>query len=380
MSCGQPRYSILIPTRNGIRYLPHAIDSVLSQSSQDFELVVSDNHSSDGTAEYLTRLSDPRLVKLKPDAELPMTHHFEFILSRARGEWVTAIGDDDGLMPFFFAYLDTLDLDRIKAPAIVFRRAYYFWDGCEELYGNSVVSYRPSAKKRYVHNGWAMFLALCSVISYMDMPQLYTTGLVRNDFVRAIKQRSGGRFFFAISPDAASAVIMAIHAPKHFRVEQPIFWTGTSPKSVGFSHGTKIAGGPAIEFQRQNNDVTLGFSNKIPIQLLRKPALSVLVYDALQLCPGVRKVWLSSVAYMFLLAGLISRRGEGRQAVCETYGSSIGWQTLPFRWIIRLATFVRKLDPARIRLHKPLRLDSNDRTRFPTIREASSAVEAIGTA
>src|SRR6185437_824309 len=141
--------------------------------------------------------------------------------------------------------------------------------------------------------------------------------------------------------------------------------TGTSPKSVGFSHGTKIASGPAIEFQRQNNDVTLGFSKKIPIQLLRKPFLSVLVYDALQLCPGVSKVWSSSMAYMFLLAGLISKRGEGRQAVYETYGSSIWGRTLPFRWIIRLATLVRKLDPARIRLYKPARLDSSDRTRFP---------------
>src|SRR4029079_16931845 len=84
MSSRPPRYSILLPTRNGIRYLPHAIDSVLSQSFQDFELIVSDNHSGDGTAEYLTKLSDPRLVRLKPDAELSMTHHFEFILSHAR--------------------------------------------------------------------------------------------------------------------------------------------------------------------------------------------------------------------------------------------------------------------------------------------------------
>ncbi|MGO9485931.1 MAG: glycosyltransferase family 2 protein [Rhodomicrobium sp.] len=51
----RPKYSILIPTRNGLRYLPYAIESVLSQSSDEFELIVSDNHSSDGTAEYLSQ-------------------------------------------------------------------------------------------------------------------------------------------------------------------------------------------------------------------------------------------------------------------------------------------------------------------------------------
>ena len=43
--------SIGIPVYNGDKYLPHALDSLLAQSFKDFEIVISDNASTDGTAE-----------------------------------------------------------------------------------------------------------------------------------------------------------------------------------------------------------------------------------------------------------------------------------------------------------------------------------------
>ncbi len=40
-----PKLLVLIPKRNGMKYLPYAIDSILSQEFRDFELIVSDNYS-----------------------------------------------------------------------------------------------------------------------------------------------------------------------------------------------------------------------------------------------------------------------------------------------------------------------------------------------
>ena len=45
-----PKISVLIPTYNYARFLPEAIDSVLAQDFQDFELLVVDDCSSDDTA------------------------------------------------------------------------------------------------------------------------------------------------------------------------------------------------------------------------------------------------------------------------------------------------------------------------------------------
>ena len=252
-----PRFSILIPTRNGIRYLKHAIDSVLAQSSTAFELVVSDNHSTDGTSDYLDTISDARFRWVRPSRLLPMSDHFEFILAEAKGDWITALGDDDGLLPFFFERLQRIDLDVLGADALVFRRAYYFWDGCEELYGRQVVAYHPSYVNRRRGNRLAMFLCLASVIDYMHLPQLYTTGLVKRAYVDTIKASTGGRFFYGRSPDASSAAALALHAPSHYRFEEPLFWTGTSPKSTGFSGGSDVQKSRIEEFDQLNRQASL---------------------------------------------------------------------------------------------------------------------------
>ena len=193
----EPEISIVVPTRNGLAYLRHTIESVLSQDAENFELVVSDNHSEDGTAAYLASISDPRFRRIRPDQPLSMVAHFEFAIAAARGVWVTTLGDDDGLMPFFFTHLRDLRLEDLASDAIVFRRAYFFWPGCSELYGDRVVAYRPFRRTSHPSNKWSIFLCVASVIDYMHMPQLYTTGLVRRSYIDKIKAASGARFFMA---------------------------------------------------------------------------------------------------------------------------------------------------------------------------------------
>jgi glycosyltransferase involved in cell wall biosynthesis len=318
MESSHPKYSIIIPTRNGGRYLPYAIGSVLAQPSKNFELIVSDNHSSDGTAEYLDQLNDPRLIKTKPPEELPMTMHFEYAVSLARGEWVAVIGDDDGLLPFFFEFLDSIDLDAIAAPAIVFRRAFYFWDGTAP--SGVVVSYKPSKQKRYIKNRGALLLALSSISVYFDMPQLYTCGLVRNSFVKQIREQLGGRCFYATSPDAASAATLAIRASYHYRVEQPIFWTGTSRKSVGYSSKAKEDKSRADEFHRLNTNVGLTNARVIPESIHELLSMAAVLYDALLLDPGLQSFWKSRAIRNLFAAGLILSRPEKRGEILAAYG------------------------------------------------------------
>lgn len=57
--------SVIIPTYNCIQYLPRALDSVLSQTHNDFEVIVIDDNSSDETQAYLSRILDKRIKVLK---------------------------------------------------------------------------------------------------------------------------------------------------------------------------------------------------------------------------------------------------------------------------------------------------------------------------
>ena len=58
MAPTNPRVSFGLPVYNGERYLEEAIESILAQTFEDFELVISDNASTDGTEEICRRYAD----------------------------------------------------------------------------------------------------------------------------------------------------------------------------------------------------------------------------------------------------------------------------------------------------------------------------------
>lgn len=61
MSLASPAVSLVLPVRNGMPYLPRAIESILCQTLDDFELLVIDDGSEDRTTDYLQSLDDPRV-------------------------------------------------------------------------------------------------------------------------------------------------------------------------------------------------------------------------------------------------------------------------------------------------------------------------------
>lgn len=103
------KYSIVLPTLNGIEYLPTCVETIISQNYADYELLISNNCSDDGTSEYLETLkANPQVKVIQPETRLTLGEHWDFAVSHAQGEWVYGIGSDDGVMPYFFKLLDKL--------------------------------------------------------------------------------------------------------------------------------------------------------------------------------------------------------------------------------------------------------------------------------
>jgi glycosyltransferase involved in cell wall biosynthesis len=94
-----PKVSVLIPTYNYARYLPEAIESVLQQDFQDFELLISDDCSSDGSAGIITAYAakDSRIRFQIHPTNLGMVRHWNWCLAQARGEYVKFLLADDKL-------------------------------------------------------------------------------------------------------------------------------------------------------------------------------------------------------------------------------------------------------------------------------------------
>ena len=93
-----PVVSAIITTFNRERFLGAAIESVLSQTYRDFELLVLDNSSSDGTAALVGRWRDPRIRYVR-HAPLRIAAARNLGVREARGEFVAFLDDDDEWLP-----------------------------------------------------------------------------------------------------------------------------------------------------------------------------------------------------------------------------------------------------------------------------------------
>lgn len=89
------KVSIGIPTYNRSEYLIRAVRSALEQTYTNIEIVVSDNASTDDTAERVAELTDPRIVFLRQTVNLGMTGNFNACLNAATGDLFLMLSDDD---------------------------------------------------------------------------------------------------------------------------------------------------------------------------------------------------------------------------------------------------------------------------------------------
>jgi len=83
------KVSIGMPVYNGSAYIRRALDSLLSQSFEDFELIISDNVSTDDTRDICQEYerNDPRVRYIRQKKNLGPIRNFDFVLNQSKGEY-----------------------------------------------------------------------------------------------------------------------------------------------------------------------------------------------------------------------------------------------------------------------------------------------------
>ena len=149
---GVPRLSIGLPVYNGEDYLAHSLDALLGQTYEDFELIISDNASTDGTAvmcqQYAKKDSRVRYVRQRRNIGLARNH--DFVFQESRGElfkWAAA--DDVYGQHLLERCIDALD----EYPNVVLAHA---WEAAIDESGRVTQSFEyplatdsPSAPERF---------------------------------------------------------------------------------------------------------------------------------------------------------------------------------------------------------------------------------------
>ena len=241
-----PRFSILIPTRNRRGTLMFALETALAQTHDAFEVVVMDNHCSDGTTEYLEGLTHPRLRHVRSDGPLSMSSNWELGLSHCRGEYVTVIGDDDGLMPDAVAFGEAA-VRQSGAEVVTWTPHTYWWpDTIVEAQRNMLYVQLAGGNDGSIESSGATLEHYYAFRVFFDaLPMIYNSWVSRRVIDRVIAQV--GRYFCTEAPDLFSGIANCAVTPSFLRIGRPLGIRGTSGKSNGTAYFVRSKGGALRE-------------------------------------------------------------------------------------------------------------------------------------
>lgn len=114
MNHNHARVTIGLPVYNGEKYIEEAINSVLSQTYEHFRLIISDNASTDSTAQICQNVAkkDQRIQYVRQSENIGAINNFRYVREIAETEYFLWLAFDDRLMPDFLARaVKTLDSD-----------------------------------------------------------------------------------------------------------------------------------------------------------------------------------------------------------------------------------------------------------------------------
>ena len=174
----QPFITIAIPTYNRAQLVKTCVISALAQSYDHFEVLVSDNASTDETQEILAQFHDPRLRVLRHDANIGLLPNWNACLSHARGEYVVLVSDDDTVSPWLLERCAAMTANYPQLPIVV---------ALSNLHSASLARIRAARTCRYlgtgIHDGTDILLAY---LRY-DIDVVATCSMMlRTETVRAV--------------------------------------------------------------------------------------------------------------------------------------------------------------------------------------------------
>jgi glycosyltransferase involved in cell wall biosynthesis len=226
-----PRFSLIIPTHNRAHLLRHALQSVVSSSFGDFEVVVSDDQSTDDTASAVEAFGSTGQIRrvLTPE-RMSMADHFEWASHHATGEYVFFLCDDDAISPDLLERVDVVVRDS-GTQVCAFRSALYFGAGwrVRELQ-NTLQAERYTMRALECDCAGAlkaMFSRFHNVLTPRCNNAFFSRRLLED-----IRRRVG-KFFLHPAPDASSSCLVLASTKNYMLLDEPVHAFGNVPESIG---------------------------------------------------------------------------------------------------------------------------------------------------
>lgn len=222
----RPRFSIVVPTRQRPHTLRHTLATILAQDHDDYEVVVADNASGPETRQVIEDLACPRLVSLRSESPISMAANWQRALAATRGEWITFIGDDDGLMPGALARCDAL-IAAHRVRSIHQHYGIYTWP-CANATGEADRLQLPLGRTVRVESTRAALEAMVARPTAAPIPLPYHGWIHRSLYEEAARS---GPVFQGQDPDTYAGILCAALSDEFVTSERPLSLLGISGTS-----------------------------------------------------------------------------------------------------------------------------------------------------
>lgn len=237
MSGNEVLLSIVVPTRDRTRYAADLIRNLHASTSDDFELVIRENSRRSELGELIASLGDPRIRHDYSADDLNMHQNFDEAIALAKGTFVCALGDDDGILiekaVSVLRRARDEELDAVLTQTLIYNwpgLRHRFWGdvgGCMagEMFKEKAERVLVPAKERdrVFESGVTGGLGL--------LPRVYQ-GFVSRRSLDALRARCG-TCFPAASPDMANGVGLVPFVGRMLYSPDAAIISGHSPKSGG---------------------------------------------------------------------------------------------------------------------------------------------------
>lgn len=160
-----PRVSVIMPAYNHERFVAEAIESVLLQSFEDWELCVTDDSSTDRTAEIVSSIKDERVRFNRFTRNRGVSAALNDAISRSQGEYIAVLNSDDIFLPDKLrSQVEVLDSDP-KIGAIFGLPEFFDDNGCilraEDTFYGTVFDVENRPQSKWLHEFFFRGNCLC---------------------------------------------------------------------------------------------------------------------------------------------------------------------------------------------------------------------------
>jgi len=232
------KFSVVIPTRNRLDLLKCAVASVIGQNYNDWEIIISDNASSEDIEGYVKSLNEPRIKYSRSEEFLSITQSWNRCIDLSTGDYVLMIGDDDILLKNHFQIIHNL-MEKFEQPDLIYTNAFlYAYPGVIPEFPQGVFQPFGSLYGMPKHETpfWLDQTCKLNILQEtLKFRSIYSTNMqhawIRRSLLEKVKRN--GQFFYSPYPDIYAMSALFLEAERLLIYPKELVVIGISTKSHG---------------------------------------------------------------------------------------------------------------------------------------------------